>query len=272
MKHRFRVIALDVDGTMVGSDHVVSERLRRAVARVQDTGATVSLATGRMMRSAKRFAREAGAAGPVICYQGALTFVPETGEVLRHERVPVQVARSAIGALKAAGVHINVYVEDEVYVERATEWATGYASRMEIGLRVVASLGDLAESGPTLILAVSEKEHIESIWPALAARLGAGARVTRSLPHFCEVGSPNAGKEQALDHLSGFLKVPQSDFVAFGDGAGDAAMLRWAGLGVAMAGGHADALAAADRTAPGPEEDGVAQVIEELLADGSIGA
>jgi Cof subfamily protein (haloacid dehalogenase superfamily) len=268
---RFRVIVMDVDGTIVGPDYVVSERLRRAVRAAQGAGATVSLATGRMMRSAKRFADDSGAAGPVVCYQGALTFVPETGEVLRHERVPAGAAAEALFYFRAEGAHVNLYLDDEVYVERVTPWAEGYASRMEIELRVVPSLIPLADRGPTLVLAVDEKERTEQFAPELSRRLGSRARVTHALAHYCEVGGPGAGKEKALAHLSRLLGVPASQFLAFGDGPGDAAMLGWAGLGVAMSGGHPDALAAAGRTAPGPDEDGVAGVIEDLLAQGRIG-
>ncbi len=268
---RYRAIVLDVDGTMVGADFVVSARTRRAIAAAKEAGAIVSLATGRMMRSAKRFAGESGADGPTVCYQGALTFWPKTGEVVRHVTVSPWAATEALDLFAAAGAHVNLYLDDEVYVQRVTPWAEGYASRMEINLKVTPSLADLAASGPTLILATAEKERIEGLLPVVTAKLANIGRVTHSLPHFCEVGSPDAGKERALAHLSQVLDVPRSAFVAFGDGKGDAKMLRRAGLGVAIEGGHPDALAAARRVAPGPDADGVAVVIEELLRQGRIG-
>jgi hypothetical protein len=207
----------------------------------------------------------------VICYQGALTFSPQTGEILRHERLAADAAEEALRFFKGEGAHVNLYLEDEVYVEQITSWAEGYASRMETQLKVVPSLLDLAAAGPTLILAVDEKERAERLVLEITRRLEGRARVTHSLPHFCEVGSPKAGKERALEHLSGLLGVPRERFVAFGDGQGDKGMIEWAGLGVAMEAGSPDVLAAADRTAPGPDEDGVAQVIEELLHQGRIG-
>jgi Cof subfamily protein (haloacid dehalogenase superfamily) len=269
---KYRVVVLDVDGTMVGPDFVVSDRLRRAVRAAQDAGATVSLATGRMMRSARRFALEAGAEGPVICYQGALTFSAQTGEIIRHARISPAAARAALEIFAATDAHVNLYLDDEVYVERLTLWAEGYASRMEIGLKVVRSLSALADRRPTLILAVSDTDRNLTLVPEAARRLGRLARVTHSLPHFCEVGSPQAGKERALAHLSKLLDVPSQQFIAFGDGKGDAGMLRWAGLGVAIEGGHPDAIAAAGQAVQGPDKDGAARMIEELVRQGTIGA
>ncbi len=267
----FSVIVMDVDGTMVGPDFVVSDRLRRSVQSARDAGAIVSLATGRMMRSARRFARDSGTDGPVICYQGALTFSAQTGDILRHERISPDAAADALRLFKSAGAHVNLYLDDEVYVEKVTAWAEGYSSRMELQLNVVPSLLDMAGRGPTLILAVDEKERTEQLVLGATRLLGERARVTHSLSHFCEVGSANAGKERALDHLADFLGIPSERFIAFGDGKGDAGMLEWAGLGVAMKDSHPDTLAVADRVAPGPDEYGVAQVIEELLQQGRIG-
>jgi Cof subfamily protein (haloacid dehalogenase superfamily) len=268
---RYRAVVLDVDGTMVGTDYVVSARTRRAIAAAKEAGAVVSLATGRMMRSARRFAIESGADGPTICYQGALTFWPASGEIVRHVKVGKRAASEALALFAGAGAHVNLYLDDEVYVEKVTPWTEGYASRMEISLRVTPSLAELASSGPTLILATAEKERIEQLLPDAIAKLAGIGRVTHSLPHFCEVGSPDAGKERAMAHLSQLLGVPRTAFIAFGDGKGDAEMLRWAGLGVAVEGGHLDTLAAAQRVAPGPDADGVATVIEELLRQGRIG-
>ncbi len=267
----FRAIALDIDGTIIGPDHVVSDRLRDAIASAKRAGANVSLATGRMMRSALRFARDTGASGPAICYQGALTFMPANSEIVRHERIPPETAAAALREMTKARMQVNLYLDDEVFVEDVNDWAHGYASRMEINLKQVPSLDPYCGKGPTLLLAVGETDRTATLYRELTNSLGDSARVTHSLPHFCEVGSPRAGKEQALAHLSDLLDVRPDEFIAFGDGQGDVGMLRWAGLGVAIEGGHPDAIAAASYLAPGPQSDGVASVLESLIAEGRIG-
>jgi hydroxymethylpyrimidine pyrophosphatase-like HAD family hydrolase len=95
--------------------------------------------------------------------------------------------------------------------------------------------------------------------------------VTRSLPHFCEILHPEGGKHRALAWLCGRLGIEEHETIAFGDGYNDVDMLRWAGLGVAVGDAVAEALQAADRIAPPMEEDGAAQVLEDLLGRGLVG-
>ncbi|MCH7626487.1 MAG: HAD hydrolase family protein [Chloroflexi bacterium] len=86
-----------------------------------------------------------------------------------------------------------------------------------------------------------------------------------------EILHPASGKDKALEWLCGYFGIDQSETVAFGNGYNDVHMLRWAGLGVAISGAVREVLEVADRVAPSIEDDGAAQVLEELLADGLIG-
>ena len=96
-------------------------------------------------------------------------------------------------------------------------------------------------------------------------------QIVRSLPYFCEVLHPNTGKELALQHLCKMLGVRREDTVAFGNGDEDAAMIAWAGLGVAVGDGSAAAIAEADEVAPTLADSGVAEVVERLVRDGLLG-
>jgi hypothetical protein len=165
-----------------------------------------------------------------------------------------------------------MYIDDEIFVESVTAWAEGYAGRMGVRLRAVASLDEVAGSGPTVVMSVDEPGRTEALSVALRGHLGASAAVTHSLPQFCEVASPNAMKDIALRRIAEELGIPAAQTLAAGDGQGDVAMLRWAGLGVAVEGAHPEAMAAADITVPGPERDGVAALIRSLLLRGKLGA
>ena len=260
-----------MDGTMVDRDLVISPRLRRVAARVREAGAVITIATGRMLRSARPFALKLGANGPAICYQGAVTFLPEDGRIVRHRRLEPAPAFEALSLLDDTGVQVSVYIDDEIYVTGINEWAEGYAGRMAVELKVVESLRPLAERRPTLILAVAEPNEMGALVTSVRDRLGDSAKVTRSLAHFCEIASVEAGKDRAIAAMAASMGIGRERVVAFGDGEGDAAMLNWAGLGAAVEGGHPDALAAADSTVAGPADDGVARILEELLGTGMIG-
>jgi len=256
---------------MVDRDLVLSPRLRAAAARVREAGAVITIATGRMLRSARPFALKLGANGPAICYQGAVTFLPDDGRIVRHTRLEPAVARDALTLLERTDAQVNVYIDDDIYVAGVDEWAEGYAARMKVALNIAESLTPLAERRPTLLLAVAEPQEMEALVVNVRAALGDRAKVTRSLPHFCEIAAKEAGKDRAVAAIAASMGIGQERVVAFGDGEGDAPMLEWAGLGLAVEDGHPDALVAGDSTVAAPAKDGVANVLEDLLAKGMIG-
>ena len=271
VSQRYRMIALDVDGTIAGRDFSVPASTRDAICEAAEAGAVVTLATGRMRRSALKYAQMCGANGPVVCYQGAVTAALDGLSDLRHERLPRTVVEQALGGMRAQKAHINFFLNDEIYVEDASEWAVGYAGRMDVELRVVKSLDEVAGEGPTVVMAVDAPERVTPLVASLKTAFNGTAVVTHSLPQFCEVASAGAGKDAALAHLASHLGISASEVIAAGDGPGDAAMLRWAGLGVAVEGAHPDAVAAAGLTVPGPEHDGVGKLIRSLLREGKLG-
>ncbi len=269
-----KLVALDIDGTIAGPDFALSVQVIEAVGKLHAAGVAATLATGRMLRSTRGFAARLGIGGPVICYQGALTAEAASGRYIRHEGLSPQVARDALARLDGfaeSGGQVLVYVDDEIYSTGRTEWSDGYEQRMGIELNLVDSLDELAGREPTLILAVDTPDAVAELVGRLRAEMDGKALITRSLPHFCEIGSLRAAKSSALEHLAGSMGIDRGEVIAFGDGSGDAGMLRWAGVGVAMSGGHPEAIAAADRVAEGPPGAGVARLLLELLEGGDLG-
>ena len=109
-----------------------------------------------------------------------------------------------------------------------------------------------------------DQKATEELATELAERFEKRAMITRSRPHFCEIGPFGAGKEVALAALAHDMGIDRKDVIAFGDGPGDAEMLKWAGTGVAVANGHPDALAAADVVVEGLPGIGVAEYLRQL--------
>jgi len=102
-------------------------RTRTAIERTHASGVHVILVTGRMFRSVRRYALEAGLDDPVVCYQGAVVAEPVSGKWLRHVPIPLELAREAIRALHDEGFGLNCYVDDELYVAEITPEARRYA-------------------------------------------------------------------------------------------------------------------------------------------------
>ena len=267
----YRLIALDIDGTIRSDEYPLSKRTRQAVASVIDAGAAVTVATGRVFGTALPAVKELGLRWPVVSYQGAHIADPSSGEVLWHRPLTPAMARTALDALAHWSVEIVAYHEDGVYVSEITAWTQKYEERNGVPVTVVDDLGQITDKAPTRLLAIGTEEEVERLEADLKTRFDSELYVTRSLPHFCEVLHPECGKEKGLAWLCDRLGISPKETVAFGNGYNDVPMLEWAGLGVAVVGAVPDALRAADIVAPPLEKDGAARVLEDLLQRGLIG-
>ena len=267
----YRLIALDIDGTIRSDEYPLSDQTRETVAKVRAAGADVTVATGRMFRSAARASAELGLTAPIASFQGAHVADPSTGEVLWHRPLTAAQAVVALEALQPWGVEVIAYHGEEVYVDRLSPWVEGYGMRNQTTVNLVDDLRSAAEMEFTRLLVVGRDDEMKRLETELRARFDSTLYVTRSLPHFCEILHPSGGKERALAWLCDYFGVGRQETIAFGNGYNDVQMLEWAGLGVAIGGAVPEALAVADRVAPPIEEDGAAQVLEELLGRGLIG-
>jgi len=146
--------------------------------------------------------------------------------------------------------HLNVFVDDQLYVEqddRWTEWTTSY---LGIDVRLVDDLLELVDGrAPTKIVLAADPEDIVRLLPDLRARWDGSLNVSRSQPHFIEINDRRASKSGALEWLRARL-AGDGPAVACGDGLNDLDMLRWADLGVAVAEGDEEVRAAADLVVP----------------------
>src|SRR5207248_671328 len=161
-----KLIALDLDGTIFTDDLIISRRMRAAIRDAQDHGVILTIATGRMFRSARAIAEDLSIAQPLICYQGALVCHSATAEVLYHKTVPLDLARAIIHETARRGLHLNLYMNDEIYLSRVTPEARFY-SRINMGvpLNEVGSLADWldAQGGqePTKLVIVTDEAETD---------------------------------------------------------------------------------------------------------------
>jgi hypothetical protein len=218
-----------------------------------------------MFRSVRPYLEEAGIAEPVVCYQGAVVAEPESGRFLRHEPIPLGLAREVIAAVQKEGVHLNCYVDDQLYVARLTLEASAYASFQHLHVHEVGDLLEWLEEPPTKLVAVGEPRRLDGLEEAMKARFDRRAYISKSLPFFLEFASPEVTKASGLTFVAEHLGLSRERTVAFGDGENDVELLQWAGYGVAVANAHQRALAVADYVCPPVDEEGVAVTLEAFL-------
>ena len=260
-----RAVAMDLDRTILADNLEFSPAVVRAVGRLGEAGIAAIVATGRMFASARPYALQLGVTAPVICYQGALVADPRTGEWLLHRPMGVALAHEVIEAVDAAGFHMNVYVDDELYVEELNEEAVTYATHARLEAHAVGDLLAWLDKPTTKIVVVGDPQGLDRLQDELRARFDGRAFIAKSLPIFLELALPGVSKGSALEFVCDRLGIDPGTVVAFGDGANDVELLETAGLGVAVADADAALRPIAGWTVPSVDDDGVAGFLDALV-------
>jgi Cof subfamily protein (haloacid dehalogenase superfamily) len=249
----------------VWEDGRLRPRTLDALRAAEAAGLHVIVVTGRMVQSVRRFLEPAELGEPVICYQGAVVADAE-GNWLRHEPIPLALAREAIAAVVAEGYGPNVYVDDQLYVSDVTEAARDYADFQHLEIQAVGDLLAWLEAPPTKLVCVGDPKALDGVEVRMKERFGDRLYISKSLPYFLEFAAPGVTKGAGLDFLAAHMGFSREHTIAFGDGENDVELVEWAGFGVAVENAHDRVKAVADWICPSAEAEGVAQVIEALLA------
>lgn len=282
---QYRLLVADIDGTLV---RVVPERqgpgdasrpiplvpaeTLAAIREIRKRGVRFLLATGRMWASARRFFEMVEADPPAILYNGAMVYDFATGEVLYRRHVPLATARSVLSLLRSfPEVQPHVYVDDRVYVGHINWLTEEYQRKDSIPVQEVGDLLEFLEADPVKILIIGERAHLEQLAGAIRRLPGDPVNFVFSEPTYLEVLPPGTSKGSALQYVAGALGIPREAIVAVGDDLNDLEMIRYAGLGVAMADAPEGLRAEADYVCATVEEGGLKEVIERFLLGGSRG-
>ena len=261
-----RLLAIDLDGTLVNHQLQMDPRDVAAVHAGVAAGVTVVLATGRMFKSSLRYAEPLGLKGPIINYQGAVVRGIASGEVWYRCELSVDLQQRVLALAEPKDWHVNAYIDEVVYTARARPEADLYARVALVPYEVVGPLSKWVHQEATkMVLVDLDPTEVPSRMAELEAWMGGAARVTRSLDWFVEVVDLQVSKARALAMVAERLGVARAEVCAIGDNLNDVDMVTWAGFGVAM-GNAPDALKEMAKYVTGPIQDaGVSQVIERFV-------
>lgn len=293
---RIRLAAFDLDGTLLGQDLVLSDAVVRALGALRASGVTVIIVTGRMHRTAQRYARELGLTGlPLVSFNGAMVklVLPEPGEPAPaagplgcagsaaasapsdgsgdpwwYLPIATDLATRVVTFLAGHGLEPLVFDDDRVYAARPGPVADQYKLIAGIDPEYVGDInGHLtaARVRPTKLLLVHSPEAMPALLAEAKASFDSDLHIVTSYPFFLEFMDRSVGKGRALAEVCRRLGVEPANVAAFGDGLNDLDMITWAGLGVAMGHGPEVLRRAAVAVADGPPGEGVARFIEEHL-------
>ncbi|MFL5641421.1 MAG: Cof-type HAD-IIB family hydrolase [Chloroflexota bacterium] len=265
------MVALDIDGTLVGDDLVIGPDTRAAVRRAHSRGVIVTLITGRMVSSALRFARELELVAPIVGYQGALirempaATSTRPGRMLIHTPLAASVAREVVIWAREQGLDPHVNHLERFIIRADDPLADEYMVFMG---HVPDREDDLVQAirhPVTKVMCHGEPPLPTEVAPLARERFAGLADVTVSHPHFIEFVAPGVSKGRAVRYLARRLKVPLGAVLAIGDQWNDIEMLAEVGHGTAMPTAPAEVQAVARYIAPPLGDEGVARMIEALV-------
>jgi Cof subfamily protein (haloacid dehalogenase superfamily) len=263
------MIALDLDDTLLRSDLSISYRTRNAIKRAEAAGIVVVLASGRVPAAMERFARLLGMhkrPGYLICNNGTIIQESNTGQIVYDIQIPSETALIAFDLAAAEGFPVQLYDNDVMYVSKPNEFAD-YDQKLT-GLRqvVVENFRAMVAAGCYKLLIPGDPMILQPLESILRTYLGDDATLFTSKPYFLEILPPKTDKGTALEKVAEKLGIDREAVLAIGDSMNDEAMIKWAGVGVAMVNGDKRIKdIAAVVTERSNDDDGVVDIIDRYV-------
>jgi Cof subfamily protein (haloacid dehalogenase superfamily) len=264
-----RLLALDLDDTLLRSDLTISYRTRNAIKRAEAAGVTVVLASGRIPAAMEHFAHLLGMhkqPGYLICNNGTVIQESQSGATVCEVKIEAGIALAAFDLADAEGFPVQIYEDDIMYVSRPNEF-TEYDQKLT-GLRqvVVENFRAMVSGGCHKLLIPGDPALLSPLESIIRTYLGGDITLFTSKPYFLEILPAHTDKGTALAMVAKLLGVKQEEVMAIGDSMNDEAMIRWAGTGVAMANGDDRIKSiAALVTEKTNDDDGVVEIIEKYI-------
>lgn len=265
----YEVMVLDLDGTLTNSQKEITRKTKEALLRIQEEGIRVVLASGRPTPGVMPLARELCLdqhGGYILSFNGGKIIKVENGQLIYNAVIPKELIPEIYeAAVKyetgiitytndkiVLGSEIDPYIEKEQAINKIPYWKP-------------ENFPEAIDFPVNKFLLTGEPERMEEILEKLREKFGEALNIFRSEPFFIEIMPPNIDKAYSLSKLLEKLHYSRKQMICCGDGFNDISMIRYAGLGVAMANAQPETKAVADFITLSNDEDGVAYVIEKFI-------
>ena len=264
-----RMLALDLDDTLLRSDLSISHRTRSAIKRTEAAGVTVVLASGRIPSAMEQFSKVLGLnkrPGYLVSNNGALIQESHTGKIIHDAKIDRQTVMAVCDLADAEGFAVQMYDDDILYVSRQNEFTS--LDERQSGMRqvVVENFRAMVGEGCYKLVIPGDHALLSHVQTIIKAFFGDDITLFNGRPNFLELMSKGTNKGSALEIVANAAGIKAGEAVAIGDSSNDEAMIRWAGLGVAMANSDERIKSIANFVTDATnDDDGVAEVIEKYF-------
>lgn len=266
-----RMIATDLDGTLLGAKSVLPEENVRALQRAMEAGVKVVLASGRMAEATMPIANAIGVNAPMVLFNGAMVYDPESGRILRGRCIPRDTAVEVLRTIEARGCYLQAFPGLGYYFEEATEHTVVYQNKISVvGTAVGMKLSQWLKTDVYKLLCIGTPEETDALARELSETFPTVSFV-KSSSTFLEIVAKGVDKADGLRALSEITGIAPEEILAFGDEQNDLPMLDYAGTGYAMENAPDVVRRQAKLIAPANTQCGLASIVNLYLNEGRMG-
>lgn len=262
---KYKLLALDIDGTLLNSRRQLTDRTRDAISRAIDSGVHVTLSTGRPIIGVRKYVELLGLRAPIITYNGAEIVDPVTDERLFAKTLEYDDALKIMELGQSVGTSLCIWSCGALYGLPIDDRVNDYKKISGIEPLPVESIEELAKRGVTKIIWYDTVERVNEFRKTLDKSLFHSVNFCTSNPAFLEFFCGDVSKRVAMEKLCELLGILKDETVAIGDGLNDIPMLEYAGLGIAMGNAADEVKTIAKKVVSDNDSDGVAEAIESFI-------
>ncbi|KUO74376.1 MAG: hypothetical protein APF77_16340 [Clostridia bacterium BRH_c25] len=263
---KYRLIVSDIDGTLVNSNRQIAERTKLAIGQFQSLGGVFAIATGRIEQSARKYYDELQLNSPAILYNGAKIVELADNKCLLENVLEEEHFTKAVKLLAEMDCSAIVYSNGKAYVRQMNDTIRAYMEKDSVLCIQVDDFISCIEGKPNKILIIGNDSIFRKFMDAFESICSVKPNTVKSEAEYLEILPRNTSKGEALKNLAELLEIPMEQVAAAGDNMNDYEMLKVAGLGIAVSNAAPKLLDAADLIAKSNDEDGIAEIIERIIA------
>ena len=260
-----KMVATDIDGTILNWDFGgFTPKVKECIKNLTLSGVKVVLVTGRMHKATTFLAKELGLDTPIVSYQGGM-IKDSSGKVYYRKDLDTEKAKEIIKWAKNNDVHINLYMDDVLYVEKDDETIKQYTDARFIDYEV-CKFDDLEIKNVNKILAIKyDDADTVTSWVNFLREQYPELYIVKSTPYFCEISNSEAKKSCAVEYLRKMWEIEKNEVLTIGDQNNDIELLKSGGVKVAMGNGTPELKECADFITDTVENDGFVKACEKFI-------
>ena len=269
-KMKYRLIAADVDGTLLDSSNRITEKTKDAIKLCIEKGVIFTISSGRPVQGVEKLNQILNLDSPFITYNGAMVIMGKSKEILYEKKMSAENAKSVINLGEKWGPTMLVWTDNKLYSNKINERTENYSKIANIEPVLVKNLADIAVNGVSKVLWYDEIDKINIFLAEAGKYISNEINFHTSKPMFLEFVDKGASKAIAMEKIGEKFGIAREEMIAIGDGLNDLSMIEYAGLGIAMGNAHEILKRKAQYITSSNDQDGVANAIYKFILNSDL--